>query len=82
MGVYFQKIDNCVQYAANGRVAFTTTQIIQTGYNAISTSGFYTNACKEWRCKPAPNKTCINFKRFFAAEYLDLKEQQRENSKQ
>jgi hypothetical protein len=80
--VYFQKIDACVQYAADGRVAFTPDQIIQTGYNAISTSGFYHDACKEWRRKPVGDKTWLNFKRFFASEYHDLKEQQRENTSQ
>jgi hypothetical protein len=80
--VYFQKIDDCVQYAADGRVAFTADQILQTGYNAISTSGFYTDACKEWRRNPPANKTWLNFKRFFASEYHDLKEQQRENNSQ
>jgi hypothetical protein len=78
--VYFQKIDECVQYAADGRVAFTADQILQTGYNAISTSGFYHDASKEWRRKPANEKTWVNFKRFFAAEYHDLKEEQRENT--
>ena len=78
--VYFEKIDDCVQYAADGRVAFTTDQILQTGYNAISTSGVYHDACKEWRRKQPADKTWLNFKRFFASEYHDLKEQQQENN--
>jgi hypothetical protein len=55
--VYFQKNDGCIQYAADGQVAFTTGQILQTTYHAISTSGFYNNACKEWRKNPAAGKT-------------------------
>jgi hypothetical protein len=72
--VYFQKIDDCIQYADDGQVAFTTGQILQTTYHAISTSGFYNDACKEWRKKPPADKNWRNFKRFFAAEYRDLQE--------
>jgi hypothetical protein len=35
--VYFQTIDDCIQYADDGQVAFTTGQILQTTYHAIST---------------------------------------------
>jgi hypothetical protein len=80
--VYFQKIDDCIQYADDGQVAFTTDQILQTTYHAISTSGFYNDACKDWRKKPAVHKTWRNFKRFFAAEYWDLQEQQKVNVSQ
>jgi hypothetical protein len=80
--VYFQKIDNGIQYAGDGQVAFTTGQILQTTYHAISTSGFYNDACKEWRKKPPADKNWWNFKRFFAAEYRDLQEQQKVNVSQ
>jgi hypothetical protein len=79
---YFRKIDDCVQYAADGQVAFTPDQILQTSYHAVSTSGHYNDACKEWRRKAAIDKTWHNFKRFFAAEYHDLKEQQKVNTSQ
>jgi hypothetical protein len=80
--MYFQKVDDCVQYAADGRVAFTPDQILQTAYHAISTSGHYNDSCKEWRKKAPIDKTWQNFKRFFAAEYHDLKEQQKVNTSQ
>ena len=80
--IYFRKIDDCVQYAADGQVAFTPDQIVQTGYHAISTTGYYNDACKEWRKKASIEKTWLNFKRFFAAEYHDLKEQQKVNTSQ
>ena len=74
--LFFQRIDNCVQYASDGQVAFTNGQIIQTAYHAVSTSGQYTDACKDWRKRPLRDKTWALFKRFFAAKYHDLKEQQ------
>jgi uncharacterized protein (DUF433 family) len=83
INVYFQTIDECIQYAADGQVAFfTPNQILQTAYHTISTSGYYNDACKEWRKKQANEKTWPLFKRFFAAEYHDLKEQQKINTSQ
>ena len=78
--VFFQRIDDCVQYAADGKVAFTTGQIMQTAYHAVSTSGVYGDACKECRKKPTLDKSWATFKKFFAAEYHDHKEQQKVNN--
>ena len=47
--LFFQRIDDCVQYNSDGQVAFTNRQILQTAHHAVSTSGHYTNACKDWR---------------------------------
>jgi uncharacterized protein (DUF433 family) len=63
-----QRIDECIQYAVDGQVAFTAEQILQTAYHAVSTSGYYNDACKDWRKKVAVNKTWANFKSFVAAE--------------
>jgi hypothetical protein len=46
IGVYFQTIDDCVQFATDGQVPFTALQIVQTAYHAISKSGLYNDACK------------------------------------
>jgi hypothetical protein len=77
--IYFKRIDDCIQYADDGHVPFTIHQILQTTYHAVSTSGYYNEACKEWRRRPPNQKTWALFKTFFAAEYHDLKEQQRLN---
>jgi hypothetical protein len=37
--VFFQRVDECIQYAVDGRVAFLAKQILQTTYHAVSTSG-------------------------------------------
>ena len=75
--VYFKRIDECVQYATDAETAYTPEQILQTAYYAISSSNLYTDACKEWRRKPQNEKTWTNFKTFFAAEYHELKEQEK-----
>jgi hypothetical protein len=80
--IYFQTIDDCVQFATDGQVPFTPTQIVQTAYHAISKSGIYNDVCKELRRKPIANRTWTNFKAFFATEYNELKEQQKLNTNQ
>ena len=71
--IYFKRIDDTVQYAVNGNVAFTTEHILQTAYRAVSTIGYYNEACKEGRHKPEDNKIWVHFKHFFAAKYHDRK---------
>jgi hypothetical protein len=80
--VYFQNIDDCVQFATDGQVPFTALQIVQTAYHAISKSGLYNDACKEWRRKPIVDRTWVACKPFFATEYNDLKEQHKLNTNQ
>ena len=77
--LFFQHINDCVQYASDGQAAFTNGKILQTAYHAVSTSGHYTDVCKDWRKRPLRDKTWALFKQLFAAEYNDLKEQQRVN---
>jgi len=75
--VYFKRIDECVQYATDAETAYTSEQILQTAYYAISSSNLYLDACKEWRRKPQGEKTWGNFKTHFAIEYHELKEQEK-----
>jgi hypothetical protein len=82
INIFFQRIDRCVQYADDGQVAFTAKQILQMTYHAVSTLGYYNDACKEWRKTAAINKTWLTFKMFFAAKYHDIKEQQKVNTSQ
>ncbi len=44
INAFFQRVDECIQYAVDGRVAFLAEQILQTTYHAVSTSGYYTEA--------------------------------------
>jgi hypothetical protein len=55
--IYFQTIDDCVQFATDDQVPFTPTQVVQTAYHAISQSGLYNDACKEWRRKAPAVRT-------------------------
>jgi hypothetical protein len=74
--LFFKRIDDHVQqYADDDQVAFTAEKILQIVYHAISTSGHYITACKEWCKKDVADKTWTHFKTFFAAEYHDRKEE-------
>ena len=64
INIYFKRIDDTVQYAANGNIAFTTEHILQTAYHAVSTTGYYKKACKEWLLKPE-NKKLFEMHPFF-----------------
>ena len=80
--VYFQRIDDCLQFAADAESPFSAQQTLETAYYALSASGLYTDGCKAWRKRNANTKTWIAFKTFFAAEYHDLREQQDMNTMQ
>ena len=70
--VFFQRIDDAVQYANDGKHTFTAKQILQTAFHSVNTTGLYREACKEWRQKAEQDKTWTNFKRHFAAEYHEI----------
>ena len=68
--VYFKRIDECVQFATDAETAYTSEQILQTAYYAISSSNLYTDACNEWRRKPTHEKTWANFKIFLPTSIM------------
>jgi hypothetical protein len=80
--IYFQTIDNSIQFTTHGQVPFTPTQVVKTAYHAVSQSGIYNDACREWRRKALVDRTWTHFKAFFATEYNELKEQQKLNTNQ
>ena len=72
--VYFKQIGECIQFAADANTVFSTQQILQIAYYAISSAGLYMDACKEWRQKDQDEHRWKNFKSCFAMEYQDLQE--------
>ena len=47
--VFFQHIDDVVQYANYGEKSFTANQVLQTAFHSINATSLYREACKEWR---------------------------------
>ena len=74
--VFFQRINDAVQYADDGKNPFTAKQILQTAFHSVNATGLYREACKEWCQKSDQDKMWTNFKRHFAAEYHEIRKQQ------
>lgn len=55
--MYFKRIDDCIQYAADADMPYTEKQVLQTAYHALNSSGLYTEACTKWRKHNANTKT-------------------------
>ena len=45
--VFFQRIDDAVQYADDGENPFTAKQILQTEFHSVNATGLYREACKK-----------------------------------
>lgn len=80
--MYFKRIDDAVQYAADADTPYSAKQILQTAMHAMLSTGDYMEACTKWEEKEDDDKTWGNFKIFFAKEYHKLREQQRMTTKQ
>ena len=74
---YFKRVEDCIQLATDANTPFSDQQVLQTAYFAVQATGLYKDGLKEWRSKQDTNKTWTNFKKLFAAEYHQLKEEQR-----
>ena len=48
-------------------------QIIIIAFTLVEKLGLYYDVAKEWRCKPAIDKTWDNFKEFFAREFQKVR---------
>ena len=44
--VFFQRIDDAVQYADDGKNPFTAKQILQTAFHSVNATCLYQEACK------------------------------------
>ena len=73
--VYFQRVEDVIQFSQDRKTPFTPAQIVQTTYHAANKTGFYSLALKEWRKKATAEKTWGSSKQVFAEEYYDLVEE-------
>ena len=49
--VYFQRVEDAIQFALNGKTPFTLAQILQTEYHGVKKTGLNSLALKEWHKK-------------------------------
>lgn len=82
INVYFQNIDNCIQYTADTNTPFMTAQILQMAYHDVLQTSKYKNALKEWHGINPVCKIWVALKTKFANEYNDQREQQKALARQ
>ena len=73
--VYFQQVEDAIQFAQDGETPFTSAQIMQAAYHAINKTGLYSLKLKEWIKKATAEKTWDIFKQVFVEEYHDMVEE-------
>eukprot|EP00957_Ditylum_brightwellii_P050970 3865663-Ditylum_brightwellii.AAC.1 len=69
---YFARIDDCIQYASDGKTPYTTKQIITTVLHAVQKTGWFKVSIRAWKAKDPGNQTWENFKKDFAKEYDEI----------
>ena len=68
----FDQIDEGQEYAAAGNEPYSDPQLVRIGYHLIETTKHMELACRDWRAKPAADKTWANLKIHMKAAHLDL----------
>ena len=58
--------------AVETKVPYTPEQIFSIDFTLVDKSGLYYDGTKEWRRKPAIDKTWDNFKDLFAREFHEV----------
>ena len=72
--VLFDQIEDAIDYAAAGKAAFTTQQIVNTACNLVYDTGVFVDECKVWRKKEQANQTWAEFQRLFTEAHQNLQE--------
>eukprot|EP00957_Ditylum_brightwellii_P206414 15348326-Ditylum_brightwellii.AAC.1 len=73
---YFARLDNCIQYASDGKTSYTAKLIITTVLHAVQKTGWFKIEIRAWKAKDPGDQTWEIFKKDFAKEYDKIKEEQ------
>lgn len=71
-----EQIDDAIDYATAGETPYTTEQILTNAYNLVRQTGMLEDACKEWRRKPAADKSWDSFQNDFGLAHTDYRQNQ------
>jgi hypothetical protein len=72
----FDQFDDAIELAAAANAAYTGPQIVAYAYNTILQTGLFTDACRDWRRRPAAQKTWPTFKADFSLAHQEMRESQ------
>eukprot|EP00957_Ditylum_brightwellii_P175589 13369246-Ditylum_brightwellii.AAC.1 len=73
---YFARIDDYIQFASNGKTKYTAQQILTTVLHAVQKTGWFKVRIRKWKAKDPADQSWENFKKDFAKEYDEIKEEQ------
>eukprot|EP00957_Ditylum_brightwellii_P002789 214897-Ditylum_brightwellii.AAC.1 len=76
INAYFVRIDDCIQYASDGKTPYTSKQILPTALHAMQRTRWFKDGIRTWKVRDRVDKTWQNFKTYFAKEYDEIKEEQ------
>jgi hypothetical protein len=73
----FHQFDDAIELAAAANAAYYTgPQIVTYAYNTILQTDLFTDACRDWRRRPAAQKTWPTFKADFSLAHQEMRESQ------
>eukprot|EP00957_Ditylum_brightwellii_P089159 6789354-Ditylum_brightwellii.AAC.1 len=76
INAYFARIDDCIQYTLDGKTPSASKQIITTVLHAMQKTGWFKDGVRAWKARDPDDQTWENFKKDFAKEYDEIKEEQ------
>ena len=74
--LYFDQIEEAVEFAEAGHSPFTITQIVTKAFIQMFTTGLYKDECRDWNKLPVPARTWPAFKTIFLAANKEIREMQ------
>ena len=75
--VFFDQIEDTVEYTSAVNTAYTTTQIVNTVYILVSETVLFYDECKKWRKNDHAKKSWENFKTHFTESHQELQDPQK-----
>ena len=68
---FYSQIEDAMDFADAGRIAYTAAQVVTNAYSLIFNTGLFPESCREWRRKLDDDKNWANFKIHFTEAHQD-----------
>jgi hypothetical protein len=75
-----EQLEDAMEIVDAAGQAYTDAQVLTLAYTLVYNTGLYFDECKEWKAKPAADKTWDLFKNFFLQAQSELRQQQQATS--
>mgnify|MGYP002806862359 FL=1 len=74
--LFFDQIEDAVDFAAAGDCPYTPTQVTAIAYQLVFKTGLFHDECKLWKRRIAADKNWAEFKTVFSLAHQELRESQ------